>query len=252
MAREVRDYSGGAVDTTLTSSINSTDLTIPISDATGWPSGGANGPFFVVIDYDLAGIEKVEVASRTGTTLTVANTGKRGVDDTAATSHSSGAKIRHCGTAQDMAEFNSHAFDTTIDDHGQYMRTDGTRHDLSARHAVGTVIAAATPGSIEPDDTAAEGVAASVARSDHTHGNTTAAAGTIQPDDTAAEGVATSFSRSDHKHAIVADTAAAISGTAAEGSATSFARSDHDHSYGAASIPGSALMDAIVTMAKLA
>jgi hypothetical protein len=108
MALERRDNSGGAVDTTITATINSTDLTIPIQLSTGWPSGGASGPFFVIIDYDQAqaGREKVEIASRTGTTLTVASVGKRGIDDTTAQTHQSGAKIRHCFTAQDADEAN--------------------------------------------------------------------------------------------------------------------------------------------------
>lgn len=58
---------------------------------------------------------------------------------------------------------------------------------------------------------------------------TTAAAGTIEPDDAAAAGAAASFSRSDHKHAIVAATAATIGSANTEGSATSFSRSDHVH-----------------------
>lgn len=58
---------------------------------------------------------------------------------------------------------------------------------------------------------------------------TTATAGTIEPDATAAEGVAASFSRSDHRHAIATASASAITGTNAEGSSSSFARADHDH-----------------------
>ena len=54
--------------------------------------------------------------------------------------------------------------------------------------------------------------------------------GTIQPDDTAAEGTATSVARSDHVHAIVAAAPAqGIGGGNSEGTATSFARSDHNH-----------------------
>src|SRR5690606_40563902 len=92
MAYEQRSYAGGAVETTITSDINATDLSISIAASTGWPSGGANGPFFVVIDRGLAGEEKVEIQSRTGTTLTVASTGKRGADDTSASSHATGAR----------------------------------------------------------------------------------------------------------------------------------------------------------------
>jgi hypothetical protein len=59
---------------------------------------------------------------------------------------------------------------------------------------------------------------------------TTGAAGTIQPDDAAAVGTAASFARSDHKHAIVAAAGTqGIGGGNTEGSGTSFARNDHDH-----------------------
>ncbi len=106
MAFERRDSTGGAVDTTITADITSGSLSISIASSTGWPSGGASGPFFVIVDYDVAGKEKIEVASRTGTTLTVASAPKRGVDGTAASAHTAGAKIRHCFTRQDADEAN--------------------------------------------------------------------------------------------------------------------------------------------------
>jgi len=106
MALELRDYAGAAVETTIAPGINGTDLSITIASATNWPSGGANGPFHVIVDYDVAGKEKIEVASRTGTTLTIASVAKRGVDGTSAGTHPSGAKIRHCYTAQDADEAN--------------------------------------------------------------------------------------------------------------------------------------------------
>lgn len=65
-------------------------------------------------------------------------------------------------------------------------------------------LATAAAGSIQPDDSAAEGTAASFARSDHQHAITAATAGAITPGDSAAEGAATSFARSDHKHSIAA------------------------------------------------
>lgn len=236
MAFELRDYAGGAVETTITAGINATDLSIPLVSATGWPSGGANGPFFVIVDYDVAGKEKIEVASRTGTTLTVASVGKRGIDGTSAGVHASGAKIRHCYTAQDADEANRHAVDTALDHHTQYMRTDGTRHDLTARHSAGTVVPTAVAGTILPDDIAAEGAASTLARSDHKHAITAAVVGTISPDDTAAEGVATSFARSDHRHAITAGTPVAVGTALAEGAGTGFARDNHVHTVGVGSI----------------
>lgn len=126
MAFEQRDYAGGAVPTELASGINDSDLSIEIDSSTGWPSGGASGPFFVVIDRGLSKEEKVEIQSRSGTTLTVASTGKRGVDGTSAASHDTGATIEHCFTAQDAAEANSHIANTSLDHHTQYLTS--TRH----------------------------------------------------------------------------------------------------------------------------
>lgn len=125
-----REHVGGAVDTTTSSDITAISLTIPITSAVGWPTGGANGPFHVIIDYDVAGKEKVEIQSRTGTSLTVADTGKRGIDGTSAQSHTSGATIRHCVTAIDIQEANDHITNTTLDHHTQYLN--------AARHAAVT------------------------------------------------------------------------------------------------------------------
>jgi len=90
-------------------------------------------------------------------------------------------------------------------------------------------------------DTAAAsaGVSAEASRQDHKHDVATAAPGTIQPDDSAAEGTALSLARSDHRHAIAADAAGVIGigDSAAEGSATSFSRSDHRHALAAPAAP---------------
>lgn len=57
------------------------------------------------------------------------------------------------------------------------------------------------PGSIAPDDTAAEGSASSLARSDHRHGFTAATAAALTKTATAGEGSANTSARSDHVHA---------------------------------------------------
>ena len=96
------------------------------------------------------------------------------------------------------------------------------------RHAIATAV----PGTILPDDSANEGSATSFARSDHRHAIAAGAPGSISPDDAAAEGTATTFARSDHRHAITAAAPAAnlsASTSNAEGSASSFSRSDHSH-----------------------
>lgn len=98
-----RAYSGAPVKTTITSTITASDLTISLVSATGWPTGA---PFYVVIDEGLATEEKAK-CTRSGTTLTIASVGDRGVDGTAAAGHQSGASIRPCLTALDLDEANA-------------------------------------------------------------------------------------------------------------------------------------------------
>lgn len=95
--------------------------------------------------------------------------------------------------------------------HGE---TERLFRDLLVVDAGGTVDFG-VPGTILPDDAAAEGAAATAARSDHQHAITAAVAGAATPGDAAAEGSATSFARSDHKHALPAFGTGA--GTFAEG-----------------------------------
>lgn len=164
MAYDRRSFAGAAVATTLDGAIDGSALSITIAASTGWPSG-SNGDFFVVIDRGTATEEKVQIASRTSLSLTVA-TGGRGADGTAAVAHSSGAAIELCLTAVDLDEANAHIADTTLDHHSQYLNT--TRHDVEARHtfgaALGTPTAAADIGT-----TASAGTGDNPAREDHVH-----------------------------------------------------------------------------------
>jgi len=124
MAVARRLFAGGAVQTTLVSPISSSDLTITIAGDTGWPSGAEE--FFVVIDPDQANEEKVLV-TRSGTTLTAASTGKRGVDGTAASSHSAGAVVYPCVSAADLDQAN------------KLVSTPTTKGDLLVQTASATV-----------------------------------------------------------------------------------------------------------------
>lgn len=102
MAYTRKDYAGGAAETTISGSITAADTTISIASATGWPSG-TNGAYVVVIDEGTASEEKVLIASRTSTSLSVS---ARGYDGTTAAAHSSGASIAHCLSAVDFDEAN--------------------------------------------------------------------------------------------------------------------------------------------------
>lgn len=114
-----RSYSGNAPATTLNGGINASTLTIVVTSATGYPAGGAAGPFFIVIDRGLAAEEKILVDSISGATFTV-NASGRGADGTAGASHASGAVVEHAFTKTDADEANSHVNDTTTDVHPQY------------------------------------------------------------------------------------------------------------------------------------
>jgi hypothetical protein len=98
-----RAFAGAAVQTTITGAITATSVTINIAAATGWPSGAE---FYAVIDPGQATEEKI-LCTRSSTTLTCASTAKRGVDGTAAASHSNGAVIYPCVSAADLDEANA-------------------------------------------------------------------------------------------------------------------------------------------------
>lgn len=80
-------------------------------------------------------------------------------------------------------------------------------------------------------DTESAGTSKTVARGDHKHDISTAAASTLTPATTNTEGNATSLARSNHTHACTCASATQNGWNAsnAEGTAASFARSDHKH-----------------------
>lgn len=228
MAR--KEFTGAASPLVLDADINTGATTFTTTGTTtGWPTG-ASDPFVVELDRGTDGTaEKVLIQTRSGNNFTVAT---RGYDGTTAQSHDAGVAVEHVIDALTIDEANAHVNDDTRDDHSQYLNT--TRHDVTARHAIGTAIAAGTPGAIAIGDTASEGVANAVARSDHRHAapsfGTSITAEAIG--DTASAGVATTPARSDHRHAMPAfgsPVAEAVGSTASDGVATTVARSDHRH-----------------------
>ena len=99
MAR--REYKGAATPTTIVNPITNSDVSITLTNATGWPTGS----FSLVIDPGLAGEEKILATSRTGTTV---NLTTRGYDNTTAAAHVAGAIIYPVPTAIDFDEANAH------------------------------------------------------------------------------------------------------------------------------------------------
>jgi microcystin-dependent protein len=97
-----KDYSGSALATTINGAINGSVLSIIVTLATSWPDGSA-GPYVATIDRGLPTEEKILVASRSGTTLTLT---QRGYDGTAAVAHTTLAPIEHTWDAYSARQAN--------------------------------------------------------------------------------------------------------------------------------------------------
>jgi len=108
-------HKGAAVSNTLGSQLLVGGTTISLSSTpSGWPPAGA--PFFVVIDPGTAKEEKVCVVYASGTTLTVvdeqvtsgwtSSVNGRGVDDTTAYQHESGAVVYPVFSAREANQAN--------------------------------------------------------------------------------------------------------------------------------------------------
>lgn len=197
MAR--REFKGAATPTRLTSGIGAGDTSFNINDNSGWPTGGANGAFYVTLDPGTPDEERVLVGTQAGG---LCSSVTRGQDNTSAKSHGVGAdgSVIHSSAAVDYDEANRHINVTTDDNHTQYMRTDGTRHDLTGRHSAGTVVPTAVPTAATVGDVAAEGSGVNLARATHVHGHATGVPVSIGTANAA--GVSGSFPRLDHVHEI--------------------------------------------------
>jgi hypothetical protein len=110
---------------------------------------------------------------------------------------------------------------------------DGSSVGLAFKDHQHAVATGAATAQIDVGDAAAEGTSSNLAREDHQHALPAPAAPADVTKAAAAAGVATTVARADHKHDV--STAAAVTLTDssnAEGSATSLARSDHTHAHG--------------------
>ena len=103
-----RYYSANAVDNTVASSITSSSTSVTLSSSPiGYPG---SYPFVVALDYNTASEELVLVTGASGTTLTIT----RGYNGSSATSHATGAVVRHVLVAQDMTDFQDHVASSTV------------------------------------------------------------------------------------------------------------------------------------------
>jgi hypothetical protein len=110
-----RVYSSTSVDQVLQSGINSSTTTIPLGNSTevlalfGGVSVSVSNTFTVAISPDTASEEIVIITGATGANLT----GIRGQAGTAATTHDSGATIRHVLTSLELSDYESNISDLT-------------------------------------------------------------------------------------------------------------------------------------------
>jgi len=194
---ERRSYPGAAPDTTLSSLINSTTLSIPVTTGTGYPSG-TTGPFFICIDRGGINEEKIKCVSTNANTISAVS-GGRGADGTVAVTHQSGESVEAIITADDLNILNSHAADTSGDDHVSLLNS--TRHGDSTLHTFGAALATpGTPSTSSVADTASSGTNAAASRSDHRHARESFGS-PVGVGASNSQGSATTTSRSDHVHA---------------------------------------------------
>jgi len=155
------DYRGAAAALTLSADLTAGDLTFSVSgDTSGWPTGGAGRPFTITIDRGKASEEKVLCSTLTPTAVAVS---LRGYDGTSDANHTAGASVEHTGpSATKMDDVDGHVYDTTRDDHPQYILTSGERGFSGVDQIVDLPVSiggtANQPGS-----------ANTLARSDHVH-----------------------------------------------------------------------------------
>lgn len=163
------NYSNQA-PTSLTTNISATTSPLPVTSMT-WP---LMTPFEIVIDRGNALQEVCLVtAGATSTSLPVT----RNYDGTlgpvgTGIGHNTGATVEISATALDWRAFNTHAIDTTRDDHPHLMRSDGTRHNAAARHLMGVSLPGGPPTPSSFGDLQSDGEAASIAYADHVHART--------------------------------------------------------------------------------
>jgi hypothetical protein len=107
-----RYYSSVAIDTTLSFTITSSDLSIIVGSTAGFPT---SYPYTLAIGYDSSNEELVTIVGASGTTLTVgttvaggANVAGRGVDGTNDQNHTAGEPVKHVISARDMTEAQAH------------------------------------------------------------------------------------------------------------------------------------------------
>ena len=132
----LRNYINGAPLLTLSTGVNTSAVTLTVSSTSGYPAA----PFTIALERGTINEEVVLCTALTATTFTVT----RGWDGTTAKAHSSGAIVEHTTTAADYLDSNAHVYNTSRNDHTQYL----LRSVYSAKGSIVVATGAGTPANL--------------------------------------------------------------------------------------------------------
>lgn len=151
----LRNYINTALPVTLSVGVNASATSFQVPSTAGYPTA----PFTLGIER---GTANEEMSLCTGIPDSTHFTVTRGYDGTSGKSHSPGIAIEHCVSAGDYSDANSHIFDTTRNDHTQYLLRNilTTKGDIFASAAGGIVrVAVGSDGTVlTADSTQAPGL----------------------------------------------------------------------------------------------
>lgn len=198
------EHQGTAVDTCRLNALINAAATSAVLDTTptNWPTGGANGKFYATFNPGESNEETWLCNARSGNTISVVSVADRGKDGTAAATHNPGEPVVCTFPAEEAHDYNQHVYVTTRDDHTQYMKTDGVRHDLAARHTFTALgWAPGTPTAVTANAAASIGTNAHPSRGDHAHAGPVTAS-PVAIGTALAAGSGTNLALANHVHSI--------------------------------------------------
>ena len=129
----IRNYLNGAPLLTLSSSVTTSSVTLTVTSTSGYPAA----PFTIALERGTVNEEVVLCTASTSTTFTVT----RAYDGTTGKSHSAGAILEHTTSAVDYLDANAHVYDTTRNDHTQYLQ----KSTFAAKGSLAVATGANTP-----------------------------------------------------------------------------------------------------------
>lgn len=199
------DFRGGAAKCTATGAVGSGDTSIALTgDTSGWPTGASGRNFAVVLDRGVAGkMEKILCSALGGGALTVVT---RGYDGTSPLAHDPNCTVEHGLTASVLDDLSQHVYDTSRDDHAQYVRVDGTRGFADVDDLVDAPVNVGTSNN--------EGISTKFSRADHVHDIANDAVGSAQiaPDAVGTSEIAANAVGASELADAAVDTAAIVDG----------------------------------------